>query len=257
MSVDNSKENNLVFQNKSQEITYFNNFTREKDYDSLTPYGYQSIIIAFHQCLGERFSQVRNAVDLGCGSGSFTRRFFNKEGINCFGVDIALQAIQRARSNDDGIYYFVSDISQAGIKSESMDLIIFSGVLHHFLDMTACLNEAYRILKKGGTVLSYDPHINNPCMWLYRHPGSIFYSKAGKTDNEKLLSKKEMQEALQKSKFCNIKTVAISGVTISYLESPLARLFLPLYNTLEYFLGLLPIAKNIGSFLICYAEKEK
>ena len=244
------------FQNKSQEIGFFNKFTQDKDYDSLTPYGYRSIIRSFHQCMGARFSQVRKAVDLGCGTGSFTRRFFNETGIDSVGVDIAIQAIGRAKNKNDGTKYFVSDIDQVGIKSESMDLVIFSGVLHHFSDMTACLNEAYRILKKGGMVISYDPHINNPGMWLYRHPSSIFYSKEGITDNERLLSKKDMKDALQKSKFSHIKTTAISGVTISYLESPKARFLLPFYNAQEYLLGFLPIAQNIGSFLICYAEKE-
>lgn len=242
-------------QDSLQEIAFFDEFTRSRDYDSLMPCGYRAIIKAFCECLGPRRSQVRTAVDLGCGTGSFTRRFFQQDGLVGVGVDISFQAILRAVSKDDGIHYFVSDISRTAIKDGSVDLVVFSGVLHHFPDMTACLNEARRILRKGGMFLSYDPHIHNPCMWLYRHPRSLFYSKAGKTANERLLSKQEMQEALHKSGFINIKTLAISGVAISYLESPAARRFLAFYNAFEFLLGLLPVSRSIGSFLICYAEK--
>jgi len=134
--------------------------------------------------------------------------------------------------------------------------VIFSGVLHHFADLDTCLREAYRILKKGGVVLSYDPHMNNPGMWLYRHPDSPFFSTSGRTDNERLLGKAEMQEAFKKAGFTSVEIRAISGVTISYLESRFARAFLPLYNAGEFLLGLTPLAKFFGSFLICGAMKE-
>ncbi len=243
-------------QNKSHEITFFNTRTKEKDYDRLNAYGYRSIIRAFENYLGKRSSQVKNAVDLGCGTGAFTRRFFNHREIKSFGIDIVFQAVERAKSQDSHNGYFVSDISQVGLKEECMDLVIFSGALHHFPDPTDCLKEAYRILKKGGVLLSYDPHLYNPVMWLYRHPHSIFYSKKGITDNERLVSKEQMNEVLQTCKFSGIKIQAISGVTFSTMESPAARFLLPIYNLWEYGLGLLPIAKTIGSFLICYAEKK-
>jgi len=146
-------------QNVSQEISFFNQFTSEKEYDSLTSYGYGSIIRAFQQYLGQQKTDICTAVDLGCGTGSFTRRFFDPNNMLVLGVDIALAAIQRAKSKNDGVKYFVSDINQLGIKNESVDLVILSGVLHHFPRPQEALKEAFRILKKGGVVLSYDPHI--------------------------------------------------------------------------------------------------
>ena len=244
-------------QDKSAEIKFFDRFTLQKDYDSLTEEGYSSIESAFRECLGENSSKIQNAIDLGCGTGSFTRRFLNPAKIKSFGADISLNAIQRARSKNDGIQYCVSDICQLGIKDASMDLVIFSGVLHHFPEIEICLNEAYRILKKNGIVLCFEPHINNPFMWLYRHPKSFFYSKTGITKNEHLLSKKDLQQALEKSKFNSCKIFAISGVTFSFVESPFARILLPLYNLVESLLGKLKLAKNYGSFVICCGKKEE
>jgi len=244
------------FQDSSDEIAFFNGFTQKMDYDTLTPYGYQSILRAFNHFIGPNVPRINNAVDLGCGTGSFTRRLKDQWNFHTYGVDIAFQAICRAKNKKDGIKYFVSNISRLGIKNESMDLVIFSGVLHHFPRPEQCLHEAFRILKHGGIILSYDPHINNPCMWLYRHPSSPFCSKTGRTDNEKLLKKQEMIASLTEARFADIKTRAISGVTMTYVESRKARIFLPLYNMAEYFLGLTPLAKAFGSFLICYAQKK-
>ncbi len=249
-------DKNITSQNRHQEISFFNNFAQNKDYDSLTEYGYRSIIKAFHKLLEEKSLNIHTAVDFGCGTGSFTRRFLKNSPIKSYGVDIAFDAIQRAQSKNDNTHYFVSDISNVGIKNESMDLVIFSAVLHHFPNISPCLDEAYRILKKGGILLSFDPHLHNPFMWLYRNPNSIFYSNVGITANERLLSKDEMREVLKKTRFSDIKISAISGVTISYVESTSAFFLLPFYNSIEFGLGLLPIAKDIGSFLICYARKE-
>lgn len=243
-------------QDTSKEIAFFNRFAEKSDYDSLTPYGYASIICAFHNYLNGRLSNIRRAVDLGCGSGSFTRRFLGGGNKFVVGVDIALEAVIRAKNKKDGIVYFVSDISRLGIKDESVDLVIFSGVLHHFSQSEPSLREAYRILKKGGIVLTYDPHIKHPGMWLYRHPASPFCSTAGRTDNERLLGAPEMQESFKNAGFSAIETTAISGVTISYLESRRASVFLPLYNAAEFLLGLTPFSKSHGSFLICGATKE-
>jgi len=64
-----------------------------------------------------------------------------------------------------------------------------------------------------------------------------------------------MQECLVEAGFVEVKTRAISGITISYLESRTARIFLPFYNMIEYLLGLTPLAGTFGSFLICGARK--
>lgn len=239
-----------------QDITlekdFFNNFTLSRDYDSLSHRAYERLIEHFNNKIDDH--NIATALDLGCGSGSFTRRFFNNT--SCvIGIDIALNTIKRAIQHQDKFFYINGDLNRLPIKSNSIDLVLFSGSLHHFPILETPLQQAYRVLKPGGILISYDPHINNPIMWLYRHPKSPLYSMKGKTANEILMDKSSTRETLIKAGFTSIETDAISGIEITHLESPFLRPLLPFYNAFENLLGVSPLSKQFGSFLITYAKK--
>jgi ubiquinone/menaquinone biosynthesis C-methylase UbiE len=119
------------------------------------------------------------------------------------------------------------------------------------------MREAYRILRNGGCVLSYDPNIKNPFMWLYRHPSSPFFSNKGITENEHLLSPTEVTSTMEKAGFTNVTTLCKSGVTFKYVATELGRFLLPLYNIFETLLGHTPLQSKYGSFIIGYGEKRQ
>ncbi|MCK4763075.1 MAG: class I SAM-dependent methyltransferase [Candidatus Aminicenantes bacterium] len=271
-------------QDKSKEKAFFDRFSAVKEYDVFTPYGYRSIIEDYLKLIGSRvakkgtpgetkqkfFGGSRGAIfqksppgrrrqekiiDLGCGTGNFTRRFAASYEARFFGLDISQKSAALAARLDPGINYCAGDIEHCCFKKENFDIVLFSGVLHHFEDYETCLREGFRLLKKGGCMLSYDPNIKNPAMWLYRHPASPFFSKKGKTDNEQLLSVSQLALSLQKTGFTNIDVHGIGGVTFKYVESRVGRLLLPFYNLFEALLGLIPPAKKYGSFVIAYGEK--
>lgn len=243
-------------QNKSQEKEFFDKWSEVNEYDVLTPYGYDTIIKNFLKLIGNnRLVKNLSVIDLGCSSGVFTRRFLGNIKAKGFGLDISFNSIKLATQKKDGIKYLVGDIENLNLKSDSFDVVIFSGVLHHFNDSLPSLKEGYRILKKGGCMVSFDPNAKNPFMWLYRHPKSPFFSQTGKTTNEKLISGKELKITLEEAGFGNVSAHCISGVTFKYIESNFGRLFLPLYNAMEFILGKLPLSKAFGSFVIGYGEK--
>lgn len=242
-------------QDSKNEKVFFDRFNQSRGYDVLTSFGYHSIIKNFKKYSGGRLKGAR-IIDLGCGTGAFTRQLASHVQSKFFGVDISLKAIQIARDKNDGIQYWVVDLAQLGIKGESFDVVVFSGVLHHFPDMKPCLAEGYRILKPGGCLLSFDPHLNNPFMWFYRHRSSPFYSKCGKTDNEALLSINQMKKVLAEVGFSMIDVHPISGVTFKYVQSRIGRFFLPFYNIFEFLLGISSCAQTMGSFLVCYGVKQ-
>jgi ubiquinone/menaquinone biosynthesis C-methylase UbiE len=192
---------------------------------------------------------------LGCGTGSFTRRYFSNNDAEVYGIDISEKLIQLANQENTKINYLVGDVENLEFEDNYFDLVIFSGVLHHFQDINRCLTEAYRVLNADGCMLSYDPNINNPFMWLYRHPSSPFLSKIGKTDNEKLLSGNEVRQVMQAIGYKRIDTHCIGGVTFKTVMSDIGKAMLPFYNIFEQFFGKLRLARKYGSFLICYGEK--
>lgn len=246
---------NHQIQDKSKEVKFFDEFTLSKDYDVFTPNGYNAILNSFHKLAGDHLSKKQLAIDLGCGTGAFTKRFYDYVGCRMTGVDISPNSIKVAITKKQNIVYEVGDIEHLNYPDNYFDIIIYSGVLHHFHDFIPALKEGLRILKKGGILLSFDPHINNPVMWLYRHPNSPVCSKLGKTENEQLLSKEQMQSSLTQVGFENINIDIIGGVTFKYLESTFARCFLPVYNVFEYVLGKTFLARKYGSFINCFAQK--
>ena len=240
-----------------KEIDFFDQFEREHgDYDVLAEESYERIISTLFR--GMRLEPGMTCVDLGCGTGAFTRRL-SKLGLALTGVDISPRSIERARTIGEGPEYVVGDICNCPLPSDSFDFATLSGVLHHLTteaERVQSLREALRLLKPGGHCLSYDPHATNPSMFLYRDPRSPLHSKVGKTDNEVLLSRQQMTSELTAAGFSGIHAAGLSGIAYSYVEGPLARKLLPLYNRVyEPLIRWSPFETILGTFVVATAKK--
>ena len=239
-------------QDKKAEIEFFDNFSGDSDYDVFDERGYRRIINEFIKFI-ETDKQLK-IIDMGCGTGAFTGKFLNYDFELC-GIDISQASIERARERYPSITFKVCDIENTGLENESFDVIFLSGVLHHFPDFTKVVNECYRILKKDGCLLAYDPHCRNPIMWMYRCKDSQFYSSKGVTKNEEPLSRNKIIQTFMLYDFADLQVYSISGVTYRYLESRLVRLILPFYNFIEKIFDIPFVRNRYGSFLITYAKK--
>jgi SAM-dependent methyltransferase len=196
-------------------------------------------------------------VDFGCGSGAFTRRL-RPLGLKLLGIDISPNLIELANAHKEGESYRVGDVMSTGIPDDSFDIVVYSGILHHFptteirLDV---LKEGHRLLRPGGRVFGYDPNLCSPSMWLYRHPSSPFYSSEGKTDNEVLFSSGQLRRELSLAGFREVQVDGLSGTTYRFVESAQARMLLPVYNLYEIAMMLTPLQKAFGTFLISSGVK--
>ncbi len=110
-------------------------------------------------------------------------------------------------------------------------------------------------MRKSGCMLSYDPNKINPFMWLYRDSSSPFFSKVGKTDNERLLSTQDVSWVMINVEYTRSDTHYISGVTFKTIESQVGKIFLLIYNIVELFIGFLPLANKYESFLVRFEKK--
>ncbi len=133
-------------QNKFKEREFFDKWTESKEYDVLTQYGYDRIISEFRRLIGNRLLKGCRAVDLGCGTGAFTSRLFQNSEAELFGLDISKKSIQLANRNEKKINFLVGDIENLQFEDNFFDLVVFSGVLHHFPNEEKCLHEGYRVL---------------------------------------------------------------------------------------------------------------
>jgi ubiquinone/menaquinone biosynthesis C-methylase UbiE len=242
--------------NIEQEAQFFDQFEGEHgEYDVLAERSYRRIVAVLEERTHPQPGM--RCVDLGCGTGAFTRRLTELK-LALTGVDISPRSIERARVLG-GAEYVVGNICRCPLPAADYDMAVMSGVLHHICERAMrveSLREAFRLLKAGGYFFSYDPNARSPSMFLYRDPRSPLYSQAGKTANEILLTREELESNLAAAGFMNICVRGLSGIAYRYVESSFARKLLPLYNYLyEPLIRWSPFEKSLGTFLVATAVK--
>lgn len=244
--------------NVDKEREFFDAFeAHHGDYDVLAEEAYQRILAVFVNGLGT--SRATTCVDLGCGTGAFTRRL-SALGLDVTGVDISPRSIERAKTRA-GARFLVGDVTNCSLPSASYDCAVMSGVLHHMTSRDVrlrSLREAHRLLKCGGLFFSYDPNAHSPSMWLYRHPASPFYSAEGKTENEILLTRRSLHLELREAGFSDISVRGLSGIPYRYVAGSLARRVLGLYNSLyEPLIRWSGFERYLGTLLVATARKSE
>lgn len=240
-------------QNKKAEKEFFDRFDQTGGYDALDGSGYRKILDFMQGKIKDR--KGTTIIDMGCGSGAFTS--YLSEGYpqsHVVGLDISTGCIKRARKDFPGLDFVVGDVEKTRFKPNYVDIVWYSGILHHFPDFSKVAKEAFRILKPGGLFFSYDPNYYNPAFWLYRHPKSPFYSNVGITSNERLIKRNEIKRVFESAGF-ETSVKAISGISFRYVESQKIRPLLSIYNFLDKILGVTPFAYFIGAFILGYGKK--
>jgi ubiquinone/menaquinone biosynthesis C-methylase UbiE len=94
-------------------------------------------------------------VDLGCGTGQHCRQFSAESYI---GLDLSKEYLVAARSSSPGYQWCHANATRIPLRSESVDRVVVSGLLHHLDDSSAgeTLCEAARILKRDGLLVVWE-----------------------------------------------------------------------------------------------------
>jgi len=112
----------------------------------------------------------RNAVllDYGCLSGWLSPKFRSYGARRIIGIDISEKGIAAARRVHGGLgEYYCMDAHELGLGSQTIDLIVGNGILHH-LEYELALKEVYRVLRRGGYGVFHEPLRDNPFGKLIR-----------------------------------------------------------------------------------------
>ncbi len=250
-----SFSNNMIKQKKQAEVDFFDRYGKELEFDAFDERGYKRLI---DECLKHvKPADNFKVLELGCATGCFTGRLANYK-FNITAVDISPNCINFAKEKYPDINFEVGDIEHLKYADASFDAVVLFGVLHHFPDLSIPLRESYRLLKKGGTLFAYDPHICNPFTWIYRSKSSPFYSSEGVTENESPLTKKEIRGGLGANGFVDYSVYCISGVTFNnkcQKFAPIVATMMRFYNVIERIIDFWPIRELLGSSILTVARK--
>lgn len=102
-------------------------------------------------------ARLENALEIGCGTGSFCRQLATKAD-KVLGLDFSSQMVRLAqeRSRDfSQIEYIQADVLQHNFQNQQFDCIAAIATLHH-IPMRAALLLLKDLLKPGGTLLILD-----------------------------------------------------------------------------------------------------
>jgi ubiquinone/menaquinone biosynthesis C-methylase UbiE len=96
-------------------------------------------------------------LDVGCGTGGFTRGIADAAAAEVTGCDVSARFIEEARRRPaparGRVDWVVADAERLPLPSSSFDRVLLSMVLHQLADPAAGVHEAFRVLRRGGVVL--------------------------------------------------------------------------------------------------------
>lgn len=103
--------------------------------------------------------------DLGAGEGMISQLLARRaKKVYCIDKSVRMVKVgsELAKANHlDNVEYLLGDIESVPLKAKSVDFAILSQALHHADHPQAAINEAFRILKDGGSILILDLHEHN------------------------------------------------------------------------------------------------
>jgi len=103
----------------------------------------------------------RSVLDMGCGDGFYTVRFWDHGGLRALAAaDAAPAAVQvaRDRAGDRPIRFQVADAHALPFADNSFDLALVQSILHHDDSPEDLIREAFRV---APTILIHEPNGNN------------------------------------------------------------------------------------------------
>lgn len=100
------------------------------------------------------FSRRKKVLDIACGTGLLGKTFSN----NVYGFDLNMQAVHVAKKN--GIHAIKHDVEKKWpYPNNFFDIVIASHIIEHVINPDHLIEEARRVLKKGGIFIIATPNL--------------------------------------------------------------------------------------------------
>jgi SAM-dependent methyltransferase len=105
------------------------------------------------------------AVDIGCGDGTCTKvaltvcGMLSESPVRIVGMDWSEAALKQAKERGVPVARASADDGGLPLADSTMDVVIMSELVEHLVDPDGTLDEAWRVLRPGGTLLLSTPNL--------------------------------------------------------------------------------------------------
>lgn len=113
-------------------------------------------------------SAFNSIIELGCGNGGVTMLLIEKnQKAKITSIDINQEQVENAKQNikESRVKFEVGDVYQLTYAENSFDCAFICWVLEHLQEPQKAVNEAYRVLQKGGKILLTE--VYNQSLYFY------------------------------------------------------------------------------------------
>ena len=203
----------------------------------------------------EKNSKNSEILDFGCGVGSSTEKVIKFNPKKITGIDISevsiQKAISRAETTGANVEYKVDNCEKTNFKDNNFDIVYGTGILHH-LQIEKCLDEIYRLLKPGGSLVFIEPLGTNPLINLYRK-----FTPNSRSKDEHPLIDKDFKYINSKFEKSEIKYYGfLTLIFFPFYKSPSCSKLFRFFAMLDQFLFKLKIFKLFAWSVLITAKKD-
>ena len=195
-----------------------------------------------------KISKSDNVLEIGCGTGLFTRKVFELTTAKITATDLSDDLLKIAKEKSPDINFLIDDAMEMSFTDNNFDVVFGSSILHH-LEMFKALKEIYRVLKKGGRMVFAEPNMINPQIFIQKN--IPFIKKwLGDSPDESAIIRWNFEELMKEVGFKNIKIFPYD-----FLHPFTPKPFIPYVNGIGKAIEKIPGLKEIAGSVIIYAEK--
>lgn len=154
--------------NENGRINYYKNYNTEK-HQELVKSSLREKMYKLENEFVTSFIKKGNILDVGCG-GAFFLDSFDDTKYNKYGVEYGEDGFNVANKKYPNKILHGEFPLLDNIKDDTMDLVIFRGVLEHVINPKDYLLKAKRTLRNGGYIfISATPNLNSLCADLFKN----------------------------------------------------------------------------------------
>lgn len=153
-------------------------------------------------------AEIKTVVDLGCGTGRFSKALAGAFSCKVIGVDPSVKMLSAAKKDviHSEIKFIRGDSNHIPVNDLSADIMFLSQVYHHLSDINIFLREAERVIKSRGYLIIRNSTVDNMNSYLYPK----FFPSATVIDLERLPARRGILNQIQNGNF----SVKYSGAVI-------------------------------------------